>query len=216
MIKISLSLLTFILLIVFLHHVSFAESTTQYAKCPEMFQEGQCSFTIAEWEYHVNSEGTGYRTNNKNKRQEFDLQLNKHDTIEGIQYAQLEKDIILIYGVTDGEGAACSVSRLDGQKLDRKWSAWVPAFNISTGFIESNYLYLAGIGFVSKINLETGEFEWKHDNLYDNKYFSFNSFETPKIIDNEVIFLESIPTGIKFKKPREIRVNNNTGKITIY
>jgi hypothetical protein len=181
-----------------------------------MFEEGECNFTISEWEYHINSEGKGYRTNNKNKRQEIDLKLNKNNTIEGIQYVQLEKDIIIIYGVTDGDGAAGSVSRLDGQKLDIKWSVWVPAFNISTGLIESNYLYLAGIGFVSKINLQTGKFEWKHDNLYDNKYFSFNSFETPKINDNEVIFLELIPTVLKFKKPREIRVNNKTGKITIY
>lgn len=209
--RISLTSLTFLLLIS-LNNVCSSESISKYAKCPEMFAlklEGECSFTVSEWTYYINSFGKGYRTNKKNHRQEFNLNLQKNDYIEGIQYVPFEKDIIIIYGVSDGDGAAGIVVRLGEKNLDIKWSAWVPAFNISKGLVESNFLYLSGRGFVSKINLQKGIFVWKHDNLCEGANGAFNSFEMAIISEDEIIFRDP-------EKQKEIRVNNETGKLKIY
>jgi len=210
--KISLSLLSFIFIFISSENLGSAETTTKYAQCPEMFaliKKGECNFTVSGWRYYINVKGKGYRINKENKRQEFNLKLNPNDTIEEVQYVPLEKDIIIIYGVSDGDGAAGNVVRLGEQKLNIKWSAWIPAFNLSGGLIESNFLYISGIGFVAKINLKTGKFEWKHDNLYERTSGAFNYFERAIISEDEVIFRDP-------EKQREIRVNNKTGKLKIY
>jgi len=51
---------------------------------------------------------------------------------------------------------------------------------------DSSALYVTCIGFVGKIDLESGTFMWKYDNLYSHG--AFNDFRTPRIAGDSVIF----------------------------
>jgi hypothetical protein len=197
----------------------WADSSTKQAHCPSFFGVTQsdetCNFFVSGWEYHIDSKGKGYRLKDQTVREDFALTINKNDYIEKIQFVTYEKDLILLYGVSDGDSAAGAVVRLDGKSLSIKWSVWIPAFNLSIGAIDSGFLYQAGIGFVSKIDLNAGKYVWKYDDLYDHVQGSFNAFEKPVIEDNKVIFREVKQPMATYDKPREIRVNTETGKITI-
>lgn|GEM_PF-2110756 len=197
----------------------WTDSSTKQAHCPLLFGMTQsdetCSFFVSGWEYHIDSKGRGYRLKDQTVREDFALTINENDYIEKIQFAVHEEDLILLFGVTDGDGAAGGIVRLDGKSLSIKWSVWIPAFNLSIGTVDSGFLYQAGIGFVSKIDLNSGKYVWKYDDLYDHVLGSFNAFEKPVIEDKVVIFREIKQPVATYDKPREIHVNIETGKITI-
>ena len=70
-----------------------------------------------------------------------------------------------------------------------KWKREIPAFNIGQGLIEDGNAYVTGIGFIGKLNLASGAYAWRHDDLYIED--AFNSFELPEITGDVVLFKES-------------------------
>ena len=173
-------------------------------------------FQIGEWSYEINMNSNGRRFRNDGKKENFKLPLERHcDYTVRIQYAQYSNDLILIYEEECGGEGDCKVLRLEGKSLRRKWIMHITGCNVSIGTIYGSHMYLAAIGFVSKIDLEKGVFSWKYDRLYDREHGSFNSFESPIVDKNEIIFREELMSKKKQKPPREIVVDDKTGKITI-
>ena len=189
---------------------------TQAAGCPLPYEttgEEYCSFSIAEYHFVIKQTGRGKRSIN-DQVTTFKLRLRKGEYIEVLHYASYRRDLIIIAGVTDGESGGGTVYRLRGDSLLVKWILQVPAFNLSEGVIEDESLYLAGIGFVSRIDLEGGKYVWRHGNLYDRDRYSFNSFQRPVLSRKDVKFREELSSGHhKYTLPREIRINKGDGSI---
>jgi hypothetical protein len=85
----------------------------------------------------------------------------------------------------------------------------IPGFNIGDVTIENNYAYITAIGFVSKLDLRSGKYIWKHTDLYQ-KNAAFGFFDRPKIQGGKVIFRGVSRDG---KAPRNIVVDKISGKI---
>jgi outer membrane protein assembly factor BamB len=137
--------------------------------------------------------------------------LNKDFYIEKINYLDKEGDIIIIYGVSDSDGAAGNVICIDSKTLKRKWLAYIPGFNVGDAIAKDHWLYLTAIGFVGKLDLKTGRYSWKYENLYNKKPGIFNSFEKPVIEKNLVRFTEILT--LSKGSPVTIVINDHTGKI---
>ncbi len=186
---------------------------TERANCQmELDPSKPCRFSTGEAKYEIDRQGRLLRSvtgaNDKAAKLPFDgLDL------DAVLYIPYEHDLILVCEVEDGESGSGLIFRLD-PKLAIKWRLKFPAFNLSVGALEDRFLYQAGIGTVAKVDLERGVYAWKHENLYDPKLRSFNSFRKPEIGLDQVIFQEELAPQLK-GPARSIRVNKFSGKLQV-
>jgi hypothetical protein len=181
-------------------------------------EETKYSVNTNNGKYEIFSDGTGKYVDKNGKLRLFQIKLDPSEKLSKVIYAIHDRDMIILAEQGDDESLGGLIFRLDTQTLKIKWKRDFPAFNIGIGVIESGFAYITGIGFVAKVNLQSGTYAWQHKNLYEafnsqtNSGGNFNSFQVPEIIGNEIVFTESddLSTGKRLKK---IRVNKTTGNI---
>src|SRR3989304_6867690 len=152
------------------------------------------------------SNGEGSCKSLDNKSVLFNLGINESDRISTVFSFLYSNDIYLIYEAHDHESGYVKIVRLDGQFLQSKWLTHIPGFNVGEGLVRDGFLYISAFGFIGKIDLKTGNYIWKHSELYLPPDY-FNSFERPTIVENIVYFPESKPTYLK-RQSLTIKVNN--------
>jgi hypothetical protein len=190
------------------------QSQTSIADCPPSYdkQGGKCSFTLSDSTFKIYSKGRGIKTDIHGVKTEFALPLKKSEFIKGLQFHKLGNDIIIIYIVSDGNDSAGRIVRICGKTCLVKWLLHLPGMNLSIGTVEENHIYLAAHGFVSKIDLDSGAFKWKHDGLYDAATGAFNTFKAPFIGPDEVSFQSF---NAKSKRVTTIMANKLLGTLTV-
>jgi hypothetical protein len=150
-------------------------------------------------------------------REGGDYQIVELDLAEGffiarVWFAEFNGDLVLVYQETDREGAAGSVTRVDGGKLVPMWTARIPTFNVGEPIMAAAHVYVTAEGFMGKLDLETAKYSWRHDMKLDRRLRVFSSFERPRLEGNRVIFKESFP----FRQPaKRVEVDDRTGEIVV-
>lgn len=179
---------------------------------PHVNEPSHFKFSTARFKYEVSKEGRGKRTGGNVPAGNFNLRLESKDYLErAIYHAEYGGGLLLICEVSDGIYGSGFIARLDGHTLRMKWKRIIPAFNLGPGLIEGQYAYVTGIGFIGKVNLESGAYVWRHEDLYGRDNAAFNSFELPVISGNTVIFRES--ENYMRKRVASIRVRKHNGRI---
>lgn len=170
------------------------------------------NFEIGSTRYKVLSSGQAARISDKNAVTKFRLPLGKNETVSSnVFFAQYKSDLILLYEANIGGEGLGYIASFNSASMKLKWKAVINGFNVGKGLMENQFAYLTAIGFVAKINLLTGKYVWKHDNLYNwNKNNGgFNSFEIPELEKNNVIFTEKTHDN----RVNIIVANKTSGKI---
>ena len=172
-------------------------------------------FSASGHNFHISENGRGRATDGKSRAHTFNLRLDRHYYLDSqFYYAEYQDDILLVCGVSDGEAGAGLIARLHGRTLSMKWRQHIRAFNVGQGLIEDNFAYLTGIGFIGKVDLDSGAYVWKREDLYDADEHgdgAFNSFQLPEIKDDVVVFRES---DIHNRQAvASIQVDKRSGKI---
>lgn len=169
------------------------------------------NFTLGGNAYEIADSGKGTRTSGAKRATKFTLPVGAGETVSRLYCAEQKNDLILLYEISAGGEGAAYIVRFDAAALKPKWQANISGFNLGKGLIENNFAYLTAIGFVAKINLLTGKYVWKHDNLYGFKRNTgaFNSFETPELDGGNVVFTEKTFDN----QTNIIVVNKTNGKI---
>ena len=172
------------------------------------------SFSIGKDKYEITNKGRGKRISGKKRVTKFRISLAGAEILNRtIYFAEYKNDLLLISELGFGDGGTSFIVCLNGKSLKTKWRAAIDGFNVGQGLIENKFAYLTAIGFIGKIDLNTGKYVWKHEDLY-RKYDesgAFNSFLTPEIKADIVIFKEE---GILNKGfDHQIQVNKSSGKI---
>jgi hypothetical protein len=129
--------------------------------------------------------------------------------ITKLAYAPYENDLIIVFQMENSEYGGSSAARIDGETLKPKWVSAVASFNLGKPIIKGNGLYVTTIGAIGKINVDTGEFFWKHTDLYDQETQDFNSFKMPVFSGTKVIFQGEIYNTC----PKRVEVNDADGTI---
>ena len=111
---------------------------------------------------------------------------------------------------TEGDGATSWIQKIKKNPIESEYLKQIYGFNLGVPIIYKEFVYVSAIGFVGKINLQTGTYEWKHNNLYDGKKYSFNSFDT--VLVNESV-VEFISENYQTQKIDKVIVDNKTGEI---
>jgi hypothetical protein len=201
-------------------YFGYADSNeiTQKVNCPDFFflkgEDVLCTLSLSSGDYHINNRGKVYRIK-EDIGSDFQLELEHGFRLERVFIGEYGGDLIVAYECGDGESVFSCVVRIDGRALETKWTLRIPHMNISFGTMKSKYLYQTAHGFISKIDMDSGSFIWKHDNLYDRERYSFNSFQTPVIDGDTILFIEEKIPITAYKAPRVIRVDDQSGHITI-
>ena len=172
---------------------------------------GAFEFELKEFSYHVASNGNGRRTKGGRARR-FNLRLDGREYVEGLRFALYEGDLLLVCELADGDGDGGLVALLEQPSMRALWRQKIPASGVGEPLRDGHSLYVTGVGFVGKIDMRTGAFDWQHDLLDDEREggpMSFGSFGTPELAGEEVLFGGS-PV---YNQRRTLVVNRKTGKI---
>ena len=172
---------------------------------PEAFE-----FEMGGFDYHVRQNGNGWRKKGEKTRR-FNLRLDDGG-LERVYFHDYGGRLLLVCEAGDGEGGWGFVTLLEQPSMRGLWRQHIPSFNVGEPLREGRHLYVTGIGFVGKLDLGTGEFDWRHDGLYDTRDGApkhFNAFEKPELLGDTVLFRERSV----YNQHKILVVDKKTGKV---
>lgn len=120
--------------------------------------------------------------------------------------------LFIFYTETDHEGATSRFEKINLASRQRILKAEIQGFNLGLPYIIDNFAYVTTIGVVGKLNLNNGQYIYQYFDLYDDKKYSFNSFDTIVFNDSLTFFLSQNRNG---KRIDSLIVNEKTGDRTI-
>lgn len=171
------------------------------------------SFAVGTETFEINASGRGQRRDGKNKVTALKLPFAGGEVLTGkLYWAKYETDLVILYEVSNGDSGGGGIVRLNGATLKARWPpANITGFNVARGLIQNQEAYLAAHGFAGRLDLDTGVYLWKHDNLYRKykKNGAFNLIETPQIRGETVIFTELV----RDSQPNTLVMDKATGKV---
>ena len=145
---------------------------------------------------------------------------NPADTIHLLTEVNIEKAFLhlsndtlyIFYTETDSEGATSRFEKINLTSRQRILTAEIQGFNLGLPYIIDNFAYVTTIGVVGKLNLDNGQYIYQYFDLYDDKKYSFNSFDTIVFKDSLTFFLSK---NTNSKRIDSLIVNEKIGSRTI-
>lgn len=165
-------------------------------------------FPVAESKYHITRAGLGTRSRGASPPQAFNLHLSRGDLIRALYYAEYQGDALLLVEVSNGAYGAGFLVRIGGAVPDIQWKQALPGFNVGRGLIEEDFAYVTAMRFVGKVNLRTGSYLWRHEDLARGG--AFDAFDAPRLEGNTVLFPTRPPAG---GRALTVTVEKQTGRI---
>ena len=135
--------------------------------------------------------------------------LTEEGHIESLSYLTFEGDLIICYGIGFGGEGWGKIARITIDSGKIKWRTHIPTSNLGELLQENVAVYASGTGFVSKLNLRTGKYIWKH--IFYDKY-NIDAFDLPILKSNQVFFKESLAALVN-GRARTVIVDKATGNI---
>ena len=142
-------------------------------------------------------------------RRQVRFSTDREDFIERLYVAEHEADLVLVGELSNGLDGAGFAVRLGGTTHKTKWRAWISGFNVGDALLHERFAYVTAIGFVAKLDLATGRYAWRHDDLFP-KNNAFNNFAKPALEGTRIVF---VGTGQHGRDGNEIVVDDRSGKI---
>lgn len=137
--------------------------------------------------------------------------LGADGSIEGAYFFEVGSDLILVAQENfGGEGMDCFITRINQDTLTRKWFLKIPTFNLAEPLVHGRFIYLAGLGFLGKLDWEKGKFLWMHENLYSQGKVKIEQYDAPRLFKGTVIFHEKADDG---RSGRSVKVKESSGEI---
>ena len=204
------------LLLLLLAGAVAAQEPTPAPKPPKVFQEARAVSDAFEFElngsaYRVAANGNGRRAKGKQVRG-FNLRLDRGEAITKLLYSEFGGGLLLLLH-TDIAGAGFGfVTRLEQPSMRGLWRQRIPAGDLGQPLRDGRHLYVTGMGFVGKLELDTGEYAWLLDDLEVERGADakpLHTFEEPELDGDAVLFRER-PV---YNPRRTLVVDRKTGKV---
>lgn len=177
------------------------------------FERKEFLFAFDKKECRLSVNGTGLCKDSGGETVEFNLPLDESDYVFNLEVLNYLGKLCLVYEFHNDESGAGAAVLLDSKSFRTVWVVQIPGFNIGEGLISGNFLYVTAGGFIGKINLDTGNYEWQHEEL-SRPPDLFNSFKRPVLQDDGYVhFVEGEPFYYKRRLPVTLKVYDLTGDI---
>jgi hypothetical protein len=193
----------------------FQKAAGTPAEAPAAFE-----FESGGFSYRVVANGNGRRVKGDRVRG-YNLHLGSGEEIRRLYFSEYEGDLLLLCEVDGGEaGASVFVTRLEQPSMRTLWRQSAPSDTLDA-LRRGGSLYLAGAGFVGRLELKSGEYAWRHrDRREDDKdeadrkaevLIPHGRYSLPDVTGDTVVFM--LAQGSDDPKPKTVRVNRKTGRI---
>lgn len=155
--------------------------------------------------------GTNYEVR-KNKRTlgRINLNMKGMTDVEKVYLDSTKDHLIVTYQMHNGEEGSSKTAAFTKKGLAQVWSQNLRGFNLEKPLIEDETMYVATIGFVAKIDLKTGKFNWKHEDLYQSH--KFNGPDSIERHGDRIDFKGTVHT-LQGDQHIVVSVDDKTGKI---
>jgi hypothetical protein len=130
--------------------------------------------------------------------------------INNIYLLHYEINLLVYHCDTDGEDGVSFIELLDRKTGESIFWSHIPGFNLGQPIVVGGKSYVTTIGFVGKIDLLTGKYDWQYDDLYDHQKYSFNSFDSISV-DNDTV--QFISEHYRTKTIDKVFVADKSGKL---
>lgn len=135
----------------------------------------------------------------------FDFQL----PLQELYYYQREHDFFLFYSKRGARNSVCKVKRINLTHKEVVWETEVEGAGITRPVIRGQFAYFSSIGFIGKLKLKNGAFDWKLGDL--QRKGKYNRFREPEFLGaNQILFVSPHPFSLQNDT---ILVNDVTGEI---
>lgn len=143
------------------------------------------------------------------KKGNLRFKLGNDYPIEQLYFIQKGRDLFLFYTDVDVNGAGSFVKRLSLSSGQMVWEVEVEGFSFAKPLIRGQFAYISTIGFIGKLKLKTGTFDWKFSGLgHDAR---FNHFRDIDFADyKQVRFVSPHPFT---QQSDTVIINDITGEI---
>jgi hypothetical protein len=129
--------------------------------------------------------------------------LSEHiEQLDNIFVDRINDLLVVFYEVGDSEGVLSEAAAFSMHNFKRKWKTDLSGFNLHV-VRKGDVAFTSTIGFVAKINLKSGKFLWKHDNLYKTYEFS----------PDEIVLEKDMVRFLSLQGQKPLLINQKTGKI---
>jgi hypothetical protein len=142
----------------------------------------------------------------------FKLPVSNGDFIETLYALGTGDQVAIAYQAQNDETVVSRLVSLSLPGLDRRWEAQVGGLNLGLPAVASGYAYVTAAGFVGKIDLASGRWAWRQDDL-TKKYNRFESFGQPVVGRGFVTVSEDQPEAFEHKAGASLVLDDNTGEI---
>lgn len=149
-------------------------------------------FEMHGFAYRVSANGNGRRTKGSKVRG-FNLRLDRGESISRAFYSEFEGDLLLLLHTNIGGIGLGFVTKLEQPSMRGLWRQRIPAGDVGHTLRDGHSLYVTGLGFVGRLDLRTGEYDWQYDDLEvesgaDPK--PLHTFDEPELDGDAVLFRE--------------------------
>ncbi len=116
-----------------------------------------------------------------------DLELGGN--IQVIYFWQDGAELTVLAEVSDGDNGWTEIEKVNVMQKKIVWSTRFGGFNAGVPIIANGKMYVSTIGALGKLDVVTGKFCWKIENLFDGS--KYNGFEEPVFVNAQQILFRS-------------------------
>lgn len=129
--------------------------------------------------------------------------------IETLYFAQKGSSLFLFYTDTTADGSASFAKRIDIKSGKTLWTSDVTGIAMGRPVIKGQFAYIGSFGFVGKLKLKNGQYDWKYSNLNGGGRFQkFQEIVFPNA--REAAFIAPHPFSLESDT---VVINDLTGEI---
>jgi hypothetical protein len=191
----------------------FGQSFEEAKKIGNISSPTSLTFSAFKSKYKIDAKSGKVQKSKNGLKKRFYLPMDKDEDIARIHFAEYKNDLIVFYELDSGESGRSVLIGLDGATNKIKWKRSIASFNLE-GAIEDRFVFVGGVGYLAKINLNSGKFIWKTENFYNDKYVLIDVPAPPQIEAKRIIFSEDESFAASYRRtPKKIVFDKATGKI---
>jgi len=109
--------------------------------------------------------------------------------IQVIYFWKDGSELTILAELTDGDKGWTEIEKFNVMQKRKLWSTRFGKFNAGVPVIAEGKMYISTIGALGKLDVATGQFCWKIENLYDGS--KYNGFEEPVFVNAQQVLFRS-------------------------
>jgi hypothetical protein len=205
---------------------SLMEANENPAAREKRYADETYDFTIGNLSYRVTGQGMLSVQTLKSGRTSANMRMDfpEDSCISGVKYLPLDGDLIVVYDVLllkrpvrfadkvlEEDVLQRRVVRLRAKTLKTRWVA-ITAKSDPPGpvTIAAGSMFVSGVGEIGEIDLATGFYLWRHEDISHGRSSKYAFFKAPRV-EGEFVFFQEDPAILR--DPDTIQVKRRSGEI---